>query len=86
MAQIQAAGARFSDASLQEYAEDEILGLCSIEIKKLPETREWTEVIDLDGNPQRYLQTQQHHVVLIQYNNPELEFVRVLELGGVIVN
>ena len=86
MAQIRAAGVRFTDENLQEYMEDEMLGLCSLEIKKLPETREWVEVLDLDGNPQRFLQTTQNHIVEIEYNNPELEFVRVLELGGVIVN
>lgn len=82
MARIKAAGVRYSDENLQEYIEDEMLGLCQVEIKKLPETQELVDVMDQDGNIQQYLQTRQNHIVEIEYGNPELEFVRVLELGG----
>ncbi len=80
MNQVPAAGVRFSDPVLQEFAEDQQLGMCIMEIKKLPEVRTVQMIYNPDGTSRPHTTTVQQHEVWVHYHNPELEFEKRLSI------
>jgi len=80
MFRIKSAGVRYTDPVLQVFAEDEDAGLCSMRIRKLPEHVEWVEIIDGKGLTQLVKQTTQQHEVVVEYYEPELEFMKLLSI------
>lgn len=85
MIQVPSAGVRYNDSVLQEFAEDEQLGLCTMRVVKLPEEKKQQPVYDINYDGWRVHETTvQRHEVQVQYHDPELEFVKALESGGVI--
>ena len=81
MARVPAAGVRFGDARLQEAVEDEILGLCRVDIVTCGEIVETVLIYDTDGTVRPHTTTRQRHEVRIEYADPELQFVKALEWG-----
>ena len=85
MMHVPAAGVRYSDPVLQEFAEDEQLGLCEMRIVKLPEEKKQEQVYDINYDGWRVHETTvQRHEVQVEYHDSELEFLKALESGGVI--
>jgi len=65
MNQVPAALVRFSDPQVQEFSEDERLGLCTIEVKRIPPIVSGDDV--------------QHHI-LVQYNDADLHMLKLLSV------
>lgn len=82
MAHVPAAGVRYSDPVLQEFAEDEQLGLCVMRVVKLPEEKKQEQVYDINYDGWRVHETTvQRHEVQVQYHDPAMEFLKILEVG-----
>ena len=81
MARVPAAGVRYADPRLQEAVEDSELGMCSFEIVRCAEIKETVMVYDLEGVGRPHTTTRQQYQVQIQYQNPELQFLKTLEWG-----
>ena len=80
MFHIKSAEVRFTDPTLQMFAQDEEAGLCRMDIKKMPEKTEWVEILDSKCNTQLVRQTTQQHEVVVEYFEPELEFEKRLSI------
>ena len=80
MARVPAAGVRYADPVLQEFAEDAALGMCIMEIKKLPEIKTIQTIYNPDGTSRPHETTVQQHEVWVQYHSPELEFEKILSI------
>jgi hypothetical protein len=65
MNSVPSAGVRFIDPVLQQFFDDERLGLCRVTVKRLP--------------PMVIASDVQHHV-LVEYYDPELEMVKRLSI------
>lgn len=81
MVRVPSAQVRYADERLQEAVEDEILGLCSVEIVKSGEIVETVMVYDTDGRARAHTTTRQRHEVRIEYGDAELQFLKQLEWG-----
>lgn len=80
MFRIKSAEVRYRDPVLQLFAEDQDAGLCTMQMRKLPEHVEWVEIIDSKGNTQLVKQTTQQHEVVVEYYDPQQEFEKRLSI------
>lgn len=81
MVRVPSAQVRYADERLQEAVEDEILGLCSVDIVKCGEIVETVLIYEPDGTVRPHTTTRQRHEVRIEYADAELQFLKALEWG-----
>jgi hypothetical protein len=65
MARVPAAGVVFVDPALQQFFDDEKLGLCQVQVRRLPPT---------------VVPAAAQHEVWVTYTDPEIEFERRLSV------
>ena len=71
MNQVPAALVRFTDPQVQEFFEDERLGLCTIQVRRL------TPIEIIDAN---LAGTDVQHHILVQYNDADLHMIKLLSV------